>query len=396
MNSCSGASGLGRLTRQLNINVMFSGPPALNMNETPPLSPVAVTPPVNVGSPLPGVPEAPHIARISRSSNSTSGHSSGHSSSEHDDPELVGPMEQAPQQRNVGREYRRVFKANWRTGRPWLMHLRPTDGPRSGLMKCASCIHMHSRSRWATVGCRSLQYSSVKDHERSREHILSMPIWEARDRRRGRAPMDRHVDNMINRECARIITCMKILYFTIQKDRSILSYEDTCQLMRDLHTPEMPVNDDYGAYTSNYAALEFLWAISEHIRDKLLIQSRGCPGFSLMVDESTDRTLEQHLIIYVCYLTGQGSGVPVTQFVELSSITSGTGEGIYTAVDEVLNKLHWNRDELVAVATDGASAMIGSRSGFTTRLRNDQPSLVNVHCIAHRYNRTIVYLHIVL
>ena len=157
------------------------------------------------------------------------------------------------------------------------------------------------------------------------------------------------------------------------------------------------MNDDYSAYTSKYAVLEFLWANSEHIRDKFLIQSRGFPGFSLMVDESTDRTLEQHLIMYVCYLTGQGSGVLVTQFVELSSITADTGEGICTAVDEVLNKLHWIRDQLVAVATDGASAMIGSRIGFTIRLRNDQPSLVNVHCMhAHRYSRAVVSLHIIL
>ena len=77
----------------------------------------------------------------------------------------------------------------------------------------------------------------------------------------------------------------------------------------------------------------------EHIRDKLLTQSRGFPGFSLMVDESTDKTLEQYLITYAYYLHGQGSGVPVTQFVELSSITS-TWEGIYIAIEEVLNKLH--------------------------------------------------------
>ena len=155
---------------------------------------------------------------------------------------------------------------------------------------------------------------------------------------------------MINREYARIITYMKILYFTFQKDKSTLSYEDICQLLRDLYTPKIHVNDDYGAYTSKYAALEFLWTISEHIRDKLLTQLRGFLGFSLMIDESTDMTLKQHLIMYVCYLTGQGSEVSVTQFVELSSVTAGTLEGIYTAVNEVLNKLHWNRDQLVAVA----------------------------------------------
>jgi hypothetical protein len=102
MNSRSGASGSGRSTRQLNINVMSGGPPALNMNGTPPLSPVAVSPSVSFGSPPPRVPQAPRIARLSKSSSSTTGRYSGDSSFEHDDPELVAPREQAIQQRNVG------------------------------------------------------------------------------------------------------------------------------------------------------------------------------------------------------------------------------------------------------------------------------------------------------
>ena len=75
MNSSSGASGSGRSTRQFNINVMFSGPSALNINKTPPLSPVAITPFVSFGSPQPRVPQAPCIARLSRNSSSTTGHS---------------------------------------------------------------------------------------------------------------------------------------------------------------------------------------------------------------------------------------------------------------------------------------------------------------------------------
>jgi hypothetical protein len=88
------------------------------MNRTPPLSHVAVTPSASFGSPPPRVPQAPRIARLSRSSSSTTGHSSGDSSSENDDRELVAPREQAPRHRNVGRVYRRVFKPNWKTGRP--------------------------------------------------------------------------------------------------------------------------------------------------------------------------------------------------------------------------------------------------------------------------------------
>ncbi len=97
------------------------------------------------------------------------------------------------------------------------MHLRPPGGPELRLMKCKTCIYGHARSIWATVGCRSMQYSSVKDHERSQEHKLFMLGWEARERGHRDAPMARHVENMINREQARIITCMKILYFTLKK-----------------------------------------------------------------------------------------------------------------------------------------------------------------------------------
>ena len=106
MNSHSGASRSGRSTRQLNINVMFGGRPALNMNRTPSLSNVVVTPFVSCGSPPPIVLQLSRIARLSRSSSSTTGHSSGDSSFEHDDPKVVAPREQALRHRNEGREYR--------------------------------------------------------------------------------------------------------------------------------------------------------------------------------------------------------------------------------------------------------------------------------------------------
>ena len=115
MNSRIGASGSGRSTRQLNINVMFGGRPALNMNRTPSLSHVVVTPFVSCGSPPPIVLQLSRIARLSRSSSSTTGHSSGDSSFEHDDPELVAPRKQTSRQRNVWRDYIRVFKFDWKT-----------------------------------------------------------------------------------------------------------------------------------------------------------------------------------------------------------------------------------------------------------------------------------------
>ena len=34
--------------------------------------------------------------------------------------------------------------------------------------------------------------------------------------------------------------------------------------------------------------------------------------------------------------------------------------------------------------SDGASVMTGVRSGISTRLKADNPYIVNIHCVAHR------------
>ena len=120
------------------------------------------------------------------------------------------------------------------------------------------------------------------------------------------------------------------------------------------------------------------------MRDVDLLEVKDSPVVSLLVDESTDRSLEQHLIVYVCSLSRGGLGPPRMQFVGLSSVPRATGEIFYKNVVDLLEKLEWPLEKLVALATDGAASMIGVRQGLAARLRADVPTLINVHCIAHR------------
>ena len=63
---------------------------------------------------------------------------------------------------------------------------------------------------------------------------------------------------------------MKILYFTIWNDRSILTYQDICQLFSLLQILYYHVNDEYDSYTSGYATLKYLWVVSKYLNDGLL------------------------------------------------------------------------------------------------------------------------------
>ena len=75
---------------------------------------------------------------------------------------------------------------------------------------------------------------------------------------------------MIDREQLIIIIVMKTLYFVVWNDCSILSYQDTCQLLSLLHTSNMLINNEYGSYTLRYIMLKYLWTILKHISDGLL------------------------------------------------------------------------------------------------------------------------------
>ena len=62
---------------------------------------------------------------------------------------------------------------------------------------------------------------------------------------------------------------------------------------------------------------------------------------SLLVDESTNRTLEQHLIVYVCYLARGGIGPSCMQFVELLSVPRGIEEVMYNKIVELMREFEW-------------------------------------------------------
>jgi hypothetical protein len=147
-----------------------------------------------------------------------------------------------------------------------------------------------------------------KVHEKSVDYKHSVARWEDIHfpQHANAPPVLQGLNIMVDIEQLRIITVMKVLYFTIWNDRSILSFQDTCQLLSLLQTPNMHVNDEYNSYSSRYATLEFLWAISKYLNDKFLSEAQSSPFFSLMIDEVIDRTLEQRLIVYNVYLSNNG------------------------------------------------------------------------------------------
>lgn len=107
----------------------------------------------------------------------------------------------------------------------------------------------------------------------------------------------------------------------------------------------------------------------------------------MMLDESTDVTVEKHLSICLQYVR---EGEPVTKFLTNISVEDGKAHTICRELIATLTKFELDPARMVSLATDGAATMMGHKSGVgvQTKLKYS-PFMVQTRCIAHRLNLAV-------
>ena len=73
-----------------------------------------------------------------------------------------------------------------------------------------------------------------------------------------------------------------------------------------------------------------------------------------------------------------------TKFLSVKELASTDAATIYNAVKEAMSDHDLDVANMVGLATDGASVMVGVRNGVTTRFKADNPVIVSTRCMAHR------------
>ena len=160
-------------------------------------------------------------------------------------------------------------------------------------------------------------------------------------------------------------------------------YMSMCNFAKEMDFGGLPCNKDYATYANAISGREFVIAIVEHIESNQVEEVRNSPCYSLLLDESTDRALKSHLIMYFSYLHKGGLGQPKSLFLSLSAICDGIAQSIYDAWTNTCTMYRLQSSKLVGLAIDGAASMLGVHNGFAAKLKRDIAGLFSVHCIAH-------------
>ena len=144
--------------------------------------------------------------------------------------------------------------------------------------------------------------------------------------------------------------------------------------------------DQHTTYSHSTSIFDFQSAIASVLEDSMLSKVQESGKFSLMFDESTDVSVHQNLIVYIRVLESDVLGYvePHTYFLGIESLERANADSIFSKVVQMLDCKGIDISKLCSVSTDGASVMVGSRSGVVTKLKEEVPGVLATHCISHR------------
>lgn len=134
-------------------------------------------------------------------------------------------------------------------------------------------------------------------------------------------------------------------------------------------------------YTHNDIQNELLDLMARHVLQEKLTEIRENQFFAIMADEYTDIGNKEQLSL--CLRT-VSSNLEIQEdflgFYELNNIRS---DSIVHAIKDVLLRLHLSLQNCRGQTYDGASNMMGRKSGVATQIQGIQPKAITTHCHGH-------------
>lgn len=120
--------------------------------------------------------------------------------------------------------------------------------------------------------------------------------------------------------------------------------------------------------------------------------------FSILLDESTDRSALKHLAVVARVVKNTGNYFSVKdEFITLIEVQIATAESLYNHVKQFFleNNIPY-KENMIGYASDGANNMVGVNNSLKTKLTNDIPNLFVMTCICHSFHLCASYACLML
>ena len=228
---------------------------------------------------------------------------------------------------------------------------------------------------YANEGSTNIKIIALQDHAKTIEHRKLS--WAKHG---GQKSLQKAIA-VANLSCDQaLISHFRVSYFMEKECVPFHKFPSLCNLLVSYNAPMTSK-----LYHDKKAYIEMVFGISSVIQRKVLEKVKDSTFFGLMIDESTDISVQGHLVVFVTYLE---ASLPITCFLDLLWIVDGKKDSklIFDTLMNVVKTWGLDMKKCVGFGFDGAASMVGKKSGVAAQLKKINPFLISIHCMAHCTN----------
>ncbi|KAH7655857.1 Ribonuclease H-like protein [Dioscorea alata] len=119
-----------------------------------------------------------------------------------------------------------------------------------------------------------------------------------------------------------------------------------------------------------------------------IINEIGDSNFSLIVDESRDKSIKEQMVVILRFANKQGQ--VVERFLAIQHVTDTSAISLKVALDELFARHGLSISKLRGQGYDGASNMRGEFNGLKTLILKENPFAFYIHCFTHQLQLVVV------
>lgn len=299
----------------------------------------------------------------------------------------------------------RSCQAKWFQLFPWLHYNRENDS-----VLCFTCMREYNKGNlssstkkdqsFLSSGYRSWKdaLQAFREHERSNCHRTALTFQNI-------VPLCGNVAELINentktvmefnRKC--LIKIIESLQFFARQGIAVQGKTDAesnfIQLLK-LRSKDVPILKDWlnkktDKYTAHDIQNEILSLMSNAVVRDIIedIKKGDCDYYSLIADEYADVSNKEQLSLNFRWL--DDDLIANEDFIGFYEIPDIAAETITNAIEDVLTRVQLSLDECRGQCYDGASNMLGKKSGVAKRIQDKQPKAFVTHCHCHSLSLSV-------
>ncbi len=137
-------------------------------------------------------------------------------------------------------------------------------------------------------------------------------------------------------------------------------------------------------YTSHDIQNEILKVMSLHILRDVVLLIRSAPFFSIMVDETRDVSNKEQVVLCCRWVDRKLEAHE--EFIGLYEVGCTEAAVLLQVIQDALTRMNIGLNKIRGQCYDGASSMLGRKSGVATRILQEEPRALYTHCYGHSLN----------